>query len=73
MEPRPCTRCGHVRRVVIHVSVIDQKLWWRSRCTICELEDRAERHERAAQVFRARIADLRNRRAARGGKGGSDE
>lgn len=70
-EMKPCTLCGHVRRVLVYESFMSGGApWWDLRCTACRHEARATIYEVAAQKHREAARAIRERRAARAKKGG---
>lgn len=59
-EPRPCERCGFVRKRVKVTRAGGGEPYWHRNCTACEhdrsaksLRDAAEKHERLARIIRA--------------------
>lgn len=66
-EMRPCGVCGYVRRILVRRDWMSNGVreWgagFRSACSVCELRDRAEKHEQAARAFRRRASELERKR-----------
>lgn len=65
-EQKACSRCGHIRKVVVHFLLkrsAESEHRWEKLCAACQATQRAEHYEEVAKRWRARAHELRGRQA----------